>query len=446
LISHLAIAVQTSESRTPADHAEPHTTTFRDLGLADHLVAALDRAGFAEPFPIQAMTIPDAIAGRDVSGKAKTGSGKTLAYGLPVLQRTVTARKRRPRALVLVPTRELALQVTNELAPFAEASSLWVGALYGGASIVRQIKDLHAGIDIAIATPGRLNDLLERKEMSVADVETVVIDEADQMADMGFLPQVRQILDRIENDHQTLLFSATLDGTIGTLVRDYQHDPVRYEVESPTISVETLDQRFIGVERPEKVKLAASICNAAGRSMVFVRTKHGADRLARQLSGEGVEAAAIHGGLNQRQRERTLSAFSAGKVQALVATNVAARGIHINDVDTVLHYDIPEDGKTYLHRSGRTARAGARGLVVTLVGSDEARDVRELQREAGISIATVAMRHDDERLADLAAWEPPVATHIEERPQRSGGGRPGGFRPDRRPQRQANGRSRRFQR
>lgn len=418
----MSIALESAAPRAEDDGVLEPGVTFHDLGLAQHLVDALDAAGFAEPFPVQALCIPDAVAGRDVSGKAKTGSGKTLAYGLPTLQRTTTARKRRPRGLILVPTRELALQVTAELAPFAKASKLWITAIYGGASIVRQIKDLHAGVDVVIGTPGRINDLLERKEMSVADVETVVLDEADQMSDMGFLPQVRTILDRIETEHQTLLFSATLDGSIGTLVREYQHDPVQHEVSSDTVSVETLDQRFIGVDRSEKLSVAAEVCAAAGRSIVFVRTKHGADRLARQLETEGVAAAAIHGGLNQRQRERTLRAFSAGRIHALVATNVAARGIHVDHVDTVVHYDLPEDGKTYLHRSGRTARAGARGLVVTLVLRDEARDMDDIQREIGVNLAVVDMQPGDERLRDLSSWEPPAAPPRSEMRRRSQGG------------------------
>ncbi len=418
--SYLSTAIESADaSREPAADTLLSGTTFNDLGLAPHLTAALERAGFVAPFPIQAMCIPDAIAGRDVSGKAKTGSGKTLAYGLPILQRTVTARKRRPRGLILVPTRELAMQVTEELEPFAEASSLWITAIYGGTPIVRQVKNLHAGVDVVIGTPGRINDLIERKEMSLADVESVVIDEADQMADMGFLPQVRAILNRIERDHQTLLFSATLDGSVGALVREYQHDPVRYEVASPSVSVETLEQRFIGVTRIEKIRVAAAVCSASKRNIVFVRTKHGADRVARQLTAEGVPASAIHGGLNQRQRERTLAAFRSGRILALVATNVAARGIHVDEVDTVLHFDLPEDGKTYLHRSGRTARAGAQGLVVSLVGKEESRDVRDIQRELGISIATVDMEPGDERLENLAAWLPPEAPAHEERFRRA---------------------------
>ena len=400
----------TAPEESPAE-AGP---SFRELGLNKAIVATLDKLGIATPFPIQSMTIADALAGRDVCGKAKTGSGKTLAFGLPVIQRTTTAKKRRPRSLILVPTRELANQVADALTPFAAATELWVTAIYGGASMVRQIKALHAGVDIVIATPGRLNDLLERKEMSVDDVTMVVLDEADQMADMGFLPQVREILDRIPGEHQTLLFSATLDGSIGELVSRYQHDPVTHEVASETSSVDTLDQRFIGVARHERVKVAAAICGASKRTIVFVRTKHGADNVARQLSQQGLDAQPIHGGLTQGRRERTLAAFAAGRAPVLVATNVAARGIHVDGIDTVLHFDLPEDGKTYLHRSGRTARAGTDGLVVTLVSPDEAHDARTLQREAGINLAIVPMESDDERLRDLAAFEPPAAPSLEE--------------------------------
>lgn len=397
------------ETPATASSSEDELPSFHDLGLAPEIISTLDELGITSPFPIQAMTIPDALAGRDVCGKAKTGSGKTLAFGLPVIQGTTTARKRRPRSLILVPTRELANQVAEALTPFAAARDLWVTAIYGGASMVRQVKNLHAGVDVVIATPGRLNDLIERKEMSVADVTMVVLDEADQMADMGFLPQVRQILDRIEGEHQTLLFSATLDGSIGELVKRYQHDPVTHEVASPETSVETLEQRFIAVERAEKLRVAATIAEASERTIVFVRTKHGADNLARQLNALGVKADPIHGGLNQNRRERTLAAFASGRAPVLVATNVAARGIHVDGIDTVLHYDIPEDGKTYLHRSGRTARAGSEGMVVTLVTSEQSADVRALQKEAGINLAVVPMRADDERLHDLAAFEPPAA-------------------------------------
>jgi superfamily II DNA/RNA helicase len=418
--AHTAVRIETTtdnaapETEALAAAAGVATPSFHDLGLIPEIVKVLDDLGIASPFPIQAATIADALAGKDVCGKAKTGSGKTLAFGLPVVQMTTTAKKRKPHSLILVPTRELANQVAEALTPFAAARDLWVMAIYGGASMVRQIKGLHAGVDIVIATPGRLNDLLERKEMSVANVSMVVLDEADQMADMGFLPQVREILDQIPEKPQTLLFSATLDGSIGELVRRYQTDPVKHEVTSEETSVETVDQRFIGVERNDKLKVAARICNASKRSIVFVRTKHGADNLARQLNAAGVRAEPIHGGLNQNRRERTLAAFSSGRSPVLVATNVAARGIHVDGIDTVLHFDLPEDGKTYLHRSGRTARAGSDGLVVTLVMPEQSHDARVLQKEAGIHLSVVTMAPDDDRLDDLAGFEPPVAPVIEE--------------------------------
>jgi len=402
------------------DHETAPAESFHDLGLAPELVAVLGRLGISAPFPIQAMTIRDALAGRDVSGKARTGSGKTLAFGLPLVQLTGTAQKRRPQSLVLVPTRELANQVARALAPYARARGRRLLAIYGGASMVQQIKALHAGIDVVIATPGRLNDLLDQKEVSVADVAMVVLDEADQMADMGFLPQVRAILDRIPSQHQTLLFSATLDGSVGELARRYQHNPVVHEVPTDEVSVEALRQRFIGVEPAEKLGVAARICGAAARSIVFVRTKRGADNLARQLTARGVDAQPIHGALSQSRRERTLAAFASGRAPTLVATNLAARGIHVDGVDTVLHYDPPEDGKTYLHRSGRTARAGNDGLVVTLVCPDQERDARELQREAGVNLSIVPMKAADERLDDLASFEPPAAPPVQARvPDRS---------------------------
>lgn len=399
----------TPRATTTASGEGADAPRFDELGISSSIVESLAGRGITNAMPIQALTIPDAMEGRDVCGKAKTGSGKTLAFGLPIIERVTRARKRRPKAIVLVPTRELANQVADELAPLAEAKQLWITAIYGGASIVRQVKDLHAGVELVIATPGRLNDLLDRKELSLEDVEVAVLDEADQMADMGFTPQVRAILDRMDHSPQVLLFSATLDGSVGALVRDYLKDPVEHEVASPTVSVETLEQRFIGVSRDERLAVAAAICRSASRSIAFVRTKHGADRLAKQLHNEGLRADAIHGGLHQARRERTLADFSSGRLHVLVATNVAARGLHVDGVDVVLHYDLPEDAKTYLHRSGRTARAGAEGLVVTLVQPGEERDVAALQDGAGTALAVVPMGPEDERLADLASWEPPIA-------------------------------------
>ena len=370
----------------------------------------LNRQGISEPFPIQALTIADAIDGRDVCGKAQTGSGKTLAFGLPLIVRTETARRRRPHALVLVPTRELANQVAEELTPFAAERGLWLTAIYGGVSMVRQIKALQAGVDVVIATPGRLNDLLEQGELSVADVKFVVLDEADQMADMGFLPQVERILTQIEGRPQTLLFSATLDGAVGTLISRYQHDPVHREIASTVAAIDALDQRFIGVTAAERVAVTAAICAGAARALVFVSTTRGADRLVEHLEGEGLRCAAIHGRLSQNKRERVLAAFIKGKTPVLVATNVAARGIHVSHIDVVVHYDPPEDAKVYLHRSGRTARAGDRGLVVTLALPEYERDITRLVQEIGSDHDIVTMRPDDVRLADLAAWEPPPST------------------------------------
>jgi superfamily II DNA/RNA helicase len=383
--------------------------TFESLGISADLVDVLKRAGVASPFPIQALAIPDALAGRDVSGRAKTGSGKTLAFGLPLVQHTTTAKRRRPHSLVLVPTRELANQVAEVLTPLAAKRGLWLCAIYGGASMVRQIKALQAGVDIVIATPGRLNDLLERGEMSVASVRFVVLDEADQMADLGFLPQVRRILNQIEGHPQTLLFSATLDGAVGDLVRDYQRDPIQHEVASEDGDISLLTQRFVGVSNMDRVEVTTSICAHQRRSLVFVATTRGADALVERLERAGLKAGTIHGRLTQAKRERALAAFAKGQMHVLVATNVAARGIHVDDVDAVIHFDPPEDGKVYLHRSGRTARAGATGLVVTLVQPEHASSIARLQREIGNEQAIEMMRPEDERLKNLAAWEPEIS-------------------------------------
>ncbi len=380
--------------------------TFDALGVSGDLVAALAARGITEAFPIQELTIPDALAGRDVCGKAKTGSGKTLAFGLPVLDRQKKAEPRRPTAIALVPTRELAIQVCEELAPLAERRGLSVVAVYGGADMDRQIKAFANGVDFVVATPGRMIDLLERNEVSVAALDHVIVDEADRMADMGFLPQVEWILRNVEGTHQTLLFSATLDGVVDTLVKRYQHDPVFHEVESVNVTVDEMEHRFFQVHQMDKPKVAASISRGADRTLVFVRTKRGADRLAEQLEREGVDAAPIHGDLPQRARERALADFSEGKLAVLVATDVAARGIHVDDIDIVVHYDPPEDHKSYLHRSGRTARAGESGVVATLVLWDQELAVKRLQTRIGVSQPLVEVFSNDKRLADLHAWDP----------------------------------------
>ncbi|HEY5153708.1 MAG TPA: DEAD/DEAH box helicase [Acidimicrobiales bacterium] len=382
------------------------TTTFDALGVSHDLVTALAEGGITAPFPIQALTIPDALAGRDVCGKAKTGSGKTLAFGLPIIERVGRAEPRRPKAIALVPTRELALQVHDELAPMAQSRGVRMLAIYGGANMEKQIKALAKGVDFVVATPGRMIDLIERKEVSVADLEIVVLDEADRMADMGFLPQVEWILRQVDGTHQTLLFSATLDGVVDTLIKRYQHDPAMHEIESDSVTVDEMTHRFLYVHQMDKVKMVASIARHANRTMVFVRTKRGADRLAEQLEKEGVRAEPIHGDLRQVARERALSDFSAGKLSVLVATDVAARGIHVDDVDNVIHFDPPEDSKAYLHRSGRTARAGEEGLVVTLVLWDQELEVKRLMKRIAVDQPIVEMFSNDKRLANLTAWDP----------------------------------------
>jgi hypothetical protein len=383
--------------------------TFAELGVDPSIAGALEAQGILRPFAIQAMTVADALAGRDVCGKAKTGSGKTLAFGVPLLQRTMAAPATEPgmpKALVLVPTRELAVQVSEVFEPLAAASELRVVAVYGGADIERQIKKLRKGVDVIIATPGRLIDLGDRGELSVAQIETLVLDEADRMADMGFMPQVEWVLRRLEREHQTLLFSATLDGAVDRLVSRYLTDPVLHEVASPTTTVDAMVHRFLEVHQMDRVRVCAAICHTADKALVFVRTKHGADRLVEQLGKEGVKAGAIHGDLRQTQREKTLKDFTEGKLHVLVATDVAARGLHIDAVDCVIHFDPPEDHKAYLHRSGRTARAGSAGLVVSLVQWNQILEVERIQTRIGVKLPIVEMFSNDKRLNDLAAWDP----------------------------------------
>ncbi|MBC8194628.1 MAG: DEAD/DEAH box helicase [Acidimicrobiia bacterium] len=382
------------------------TTQFADLGVDQDLVDVLTERGITSPFEIQTLTIPDGIAGRDVCGRAKTGSGKTLAFGLPLVQLLSKAKPGRPTGLALVPTRELAVQVCRELEPLAKARDISVLAVYGGAPIEKQIAALERGVELVVATPGRMIDLIERKELSVANVQKVVIDEADRMADMGFMPQVEWILRRAESDHQTLLFSATLDGMVGGLISRYQQDPVMHEIAAGEATVEEMEHRFLAVHEMDRVKVAAAIINASNKTIVFSRTKWGADKLTRKLIEEGVNAAAIHGDLRQSQREKALGDFDKGKVKALVATDVAARGIHVDDVDVVIHYDPPSDAKTYLHRSGRTARAGESGVVVSLVIWSEELEVRKLLRRLGMKFPIVEVFSNDDRLSDLHAWDP----------------------------------------
>jgi superfamily II DNA/RNA helicase len=360
--------------------------SFEGLGLPGPLVAALTRRGLTVPRPVQACTLPDALTGRDVLGRAETGSGKTLAFGLALLARLAAgdrANGRWPRALVLVPTRELVRQVHDELTPLAAALGLRVLAVYGGASGGVQVRALRHGTDVVVATPGRLTDLLRRGACSLSAVTVTVLDEADQMADMGFLPAVTWLLDRVPAGGQRLLFSATLDSQVDALVRGYLTDPARHMVGPAPSAASRADHHFRGVTAAEKVAVAAELATGHGRVLLFVRTKRGAVRLARQLDRLGVRAGALHGNLAQNARERALAAFVAGRVPVLVATDIAARGIHVDGVDLVVHFDPPAEAKAYVHRSGRTARGGASGTVITLVLPEQAADVARLRRRAG---------------------------------------------------------------
>jgi superfamily II DNA/RNA helicase len=382
--------------------------TFRDLGLRAEIVDALAAQGIDEPFPIQAATIEDALAGRDVCGKAKTGSGKTLAFGLPMLQTVRPAEPGHPTALVLVPTRELAKQVVDVLAPLGKELGMRVAAFYGGTSLEKQVRNLRKRIEIAVATPGRMIDLLERKELDLDAIGILVIDEADRMADMGFLPQVEWILRKVPTQRQTLLFSATLDREVDVLVRRYMTDPVRHEVEQESHTVEEMMHRFLKVHDLDRVKVLSAIANGVERTMVFCRTKRGADKLVSQLKREGVHAAAIHGDLRQSAREKALRDFATGHHGVLVATDVAARGIHVDDVDVVVHYDPPEEHKSYVHRSGRTARAGNAGIVVTFVLWNQELDVEKLQRRLRMREPIIEVFSNDPRLAHLELLDSPA--------------------------------------
>jgi len=388
--------------------------TFADLGVQPELVAVLEKQGITTAFPIQAMTIADALDGRDICGKAKTGSGKTLGFGLPMLQRiaaspTPAPRKgpARPRGLVLLPTRELAVQVHEVLEPLGKALGLHVNAVYGGADIERQVKSLQKGSDIIIATPGRLIDLGDRGEINVEALDVLVLDEADRMADMGFMPQVEWVLRRIaEHPHQTLLFSATLDGAVDRLVKRYLTDPVFHEVQSDSQTVTLMVHHFLNVHQMDRIKVAAVICKSFDKTIIFCRTKRGADRLVEQLQKEGVDAAAIHGDLRQSQREKALADFGADRLSVLVATDVAARGLHIDGVDCVMHFDPPEDHKAYLHRSGRTARAGSTGVVVSLLLYNQIIEAEVIMRRLALKRPIVEVFSNNPHLKDLAHWDP----------------------------------------
>ncbi|MDY7102220.1 MAG: DEAD/DEAH box helicase [Actinomycetota bacterium] len=390
--------------------------TFADLGVPADLVDALAARSITEPFAIQAAALPDALDGRDVTGRAPTGSGKTLAFGIPLVARTGGAAKKRPQALVLAPTRELAEQISRELTPLANARDLRVLAVYGGVGLEPQRRQLARGVEILVACPGRLEDLLSQGALTLGDVTRVVVDEADRMADMGFLPAVRRVLDQTNRDRQTVLFSATLEGDVAQLIDGYQQDPVRHEVGEATPDISSARHLFWEIERPDRSRRTAELVAAAGPTVVFCRTRRGADRVAKQLDRLGVASAAIHGGRSQGQRDRALGHFSRGAVHALVATDVAARGIHVDGVACVVHYDPCDEATTYVHRSGRTARAGASGLVVSLVDRSQVRDVRKQLKPLGVVVDA------GEPTAELLG-DPSTLTRVAPAPERTGDGR-----------------------
>ena len=440
--SDLELALDAAADLAAADTGDVDAT-FASLGLPQPLVTALARRGLQAPFAIQTRAIPDALAGRDVLGRGQTGSGKTLAFGLPLLAR-LAGRPRvggRPRGLVLVPTRELAQQVHDALAPLAQAMDLKVAAVYGGASMGRQIDQLRRAVDIVVATPGRLQDLIEQRECSLAAVEVAVLDEADHMADLGFMPAVTALLDMTPPTGQRLLFSATLDRGVDKLVRGYLTDPAVHAVAPSSSPVDTMDHLVFAVAHDAKIEIAAEIAARPGRTLIFVRTKHGADRLAIQLRRTGVEAGAIHGNLTQNARRRALDAFTRGAARVLVATDVAARGIHVDDVDLVVHFDPPADHKDYLHRSGRTARAGNRGTVLSLLLSDQVRESQKMRERAGIeaSAQSVVPGHPAVRelaqsgaaivVAPATQAAPGTSSQSSRRSAPYRGGRPVGARP-----------------
>ena len=385
---------------------DPRPPSFADLGLPAPLVSVLTAQGITEPFPIQTLTIPDALAGRDVLGRGRTGSGKTLSFGLPMLAQLATSghlpRKFSPRAVVLVPTRELANQVHAVLAPLARELDLRTTTIYGGVGYGKQIDALRNGVDIVVACPGRFVDHIRSGNARLSDVEITVLDEADHMAELGFLEDVTEILDETPEDAQRLLFSATLDRGIDKVVRKYLHDPVTHEVETPEEEESTMTHYFFRVDTNNRLPVITDLCAAPGKSLVFTRTKHGARKLAAALVKAGVPSVELHGDLSQNVRARNLAAFSSGKADTLVATDIAARGIHVDDVAIVIHADPPEEHKAFLHRSGRTARAGAEGTVITMVSENMRRHAKRLAQDAGIDPIHKTVTPGDEILTEIA--------------------------------------------
>ncbi|MCQ4082029.1 DEAD/DEAH box helicase [Streptomyces sp. RB6PN25] len=400
-------------STTPA---LPPVASFADLDMPTALLTTLTAQGVTEPFPIQAATLPNSLAGRDVLGRGRTGSGKTLAFGLALLARTAgrgrRAEARRPLALVLVPTRELAQQVTDALTPYAQALRLRMTTVVGGMSIGRQAGVLRSGAEVVVATPGRLADLIQRRDCHLDQVSVTVLDEADQMADMGFMPQVTALLDQVRPDGQRMLFSATLDRNVDKLVRRFLSDPVVHSVDPSAGAVTTMEHHVLHIHDADKHATTVEIAARDGRVIMFLDTKHAVDRLTRNLLASGVRAAALHGGKSQPQRSRTLEQFKSGHVTVLVATNVAARGIHVDNLDLVVNVDPPTDHKDYLHRGGRTARAGESGKVVTLVLPDQRREMSKLMSNAGITPNTVQVRSGEAELTRITGARTPSGVPV----------------------------------
>ena len=395
---------------TPArPEASPAATDFAALGVPTVVVEALAGLGITTPFPIQSATLPDTLAGRDVLGRGRTGSGKTYAFLIPTLSRLARIGGRpaakQPSALILAPTRELASQIEASALPVAKALGLRTATVFGGVSAGAQISALRSGVDLLIACPGRLEDLISGGHADLSQVEITVLDEADHMADLGFLPAVRRLLDRTPSDAQRLLFSATLDAGVDTLVRRYLHSPVTHSVDSETSPVEAMDHHALQVMAADRLPVLVELTSAPGRTLVFTRTKHGAKKLTKQLIASGVPAVELHGNLSQGARTRNLDAFSDGSVRTLVATDIAARGIHVDDISLVVHADPPMEHKAYLHRSGRTARAGAGGTVITLMTADQVSDVRALTKRAAIKPRVSSAAPGAPLLAQLAPGE-----------------------------------------
>ena len=422
--------------QSPTTDGPAATRTFADLGVPAPLVEALTDAGITSPFPIQSATLPDSLSGRDVLGRGRTGSGKTYAFVLPMLARLAASpskrRPNRPRALVLAPTRELASQIQAAMDPLARTLDLRTLTVFGGVGANPQIQGLRNGVDVVIACPGRLADHMQSGHVDLGSVEITVLDEADHMADLGFLPVVRRLLDTTPKQGQRMLFSATLDGGVDVIVKRFLHDPVTHSVDSVQSPVSAMTHHVLHVSKDGRVPVLAELAAAPGKTIVFTRTKHGAKALTRQLNSRGVPAVELHGNLSQNARTRNLSAFGDGTATTMVATDIAARGIHVDDVSLVVHADPPVEHKAYLHRSGRTARAGAEGTVVTLMMDAQVSDVRDLTRRAGIRPTITRTQPGDELIARIAPGE---RTYVEAKDlpavsapevSRSGGGRGNG--------------------